>query len=694
MPEEPFALTLLAPLNAAEDYDAIQAAVLGSERGRWFLQEYTRRNRSSDTALVLAAIARIEAVLRIGAFAPARENGPDVRLFELRDAIALTRENLAAIRPDGRISLKAADFDRLTSAVATVTTRVRAAAEHVQETAWALRDRGGHDRECETLEAQMREMARACALLDDIGNGATMITALLREVEERIESMIADTAREPAAAPAEEPAVPEPAPAAAAPAQTARAPEPDVAQAPEAEPAVTAAAMPQVTTPQVTSPQEASPQAAFAPSDSARTETSPAAAVAAVAATVVTATLASAAADAAPAEPPAPLPVIDSEFERMMTQAIENALASELASLPAETPPAAMESVITAEADTPAAAAEVSETPDDTPLVLDNPAAREPNISEEVYAVLTGAALPASERTPPAPAETTSDAESVPRRLMPSWFDQLAPIVRARNAPDVPAPSKIDFTLSGDSVVVASAAAAHAVAAGTAAAPQAAPAQPAQPEPQETGRQESAPAPAAFVSEPIVEAFESGDASADIFADEPASPPALPAESMADAEPLPPALAGLDSADAADAAAPASIAATLKHEIAAVMADISEAIRNELGKAMGADILRKNVGAGTNGTAPPAGDEMPAAAAVEPQPALLAGDGDRDEPPAIAATMPADKPAPAGPAQAVAEVDADARPRNAQLPLRETAPRDPLAAIVALSDEEKIALFS
>jgi hypothetical protein len=65
MSDESLALSTIPPRPPAEDdYDLICATMMGSGRGRWFLDEYARRNRNADTALVLAAIERLEAVLR------------------------------------------------------------------------------------------------------------------------------------------------------------------------------------------------------------------------------------------------------------------------------------------------------------------------------------------------------------------------------------------------------------------------------------------------------------------------------------------------------------------------------------------------------------------------------------------------------------------------------------------------------
>ncbi len=55
---------LPAPISEA-DYTAIEAAVMETARGRWFLAEFARRNRNSDTQLVLDAIARLESALDV-----------------------------------------------------------------------------------------------------------------------------------------------------------------------------------------------------------------------------------------------------------------------------------------------------------------------------------------------------------------------------------------------------------------------------------------------------------------------------------------------------------------------------------------------------------------------------------------------------------------------------------------------------
>ena len=66
MANEAFALSPISARAASPtdaDFEAIREAFLETARGRWFLDEYTRRNRNADTAMVLEAVARIESSL-------------------------------------------------------------------------------------------------------------------------------------------------------------------------------------------------------------------------------------------------------------------------------------------------------------------------------------------------------------------------------------------------------------------------------------------------------------------------------------------------------------------------------------------------------------------------------------------------------------------------------------------------------
>ena len=42
------------------DYEEIEQAVMETSRGRWFLTEFARRHKATDTAVLLDAIRRLE----------------------------------------------------------------------------------------------------------------------------------------------------------------------------------------------------------------------------------------------------------------------------------------------------------------------------------------------------------------------------------------------------------------------------------------------------------------------------------------------------------------------------------------------------------------------------------------------------------------------------------------------------------
>jgi len=67
-----------------EDYEEIEAAVMETARGRWFLAEYARRVRNAESARLLAAIERLEARLEAhNALAPAEAFSVSERLNDL-----------------------------------------------------------------------------------------------------------------------------------------------------------------------------------------------------------------------------------------------------------------------------------------------------------------------------------------------------------------------------------------------------------------------------------------------------------------------------------------------------------------------------------------------------------------------------------------------------------------------------------
>ncbi len=74
------------------DYEAIEAAVRETERGRWFLTEHDRRSRSSEIRSVLDAIGKFESLIRA---VPESQAAPQLSQ-SLAEAIAKTKADIEA----------------------------------------------------------------------------------------------------------------------------------------------------------------------------------------------------------------------------------------------------------------------------------------------------------------------------------------------------------------------------------------------------------------------------------------------------------------------------------------------------------------------------------------------------------------------------------------------------------------------
>lgn len=101
-----------------KDFEAIEAAVTETTRGRWFLAEFARRSRAQETDKVLVALARLEHV------------------------VASERPQLAPA-PD----------PQFTAALAAVCERLR-------DLAWTLRERGIEAGVCGAIENEALVLAR------------------------------------------------------------------------------------------------------------------------------------------------------------------------------------------------------------------------------------------------------------------------------------------------------------------------------------------------------------------------------------------------------------------------------------------------------------------------------------------------------------------------------------------------------
>jgi hypothetical protein len=182
MSDENFALSTMLPPSATEgDYDAICATVMESTRGRWFLQEYAKRNRHADTTQVLGAIERIESVIR-------GERGRDAyqsfraELVDMAKAIATTQAEVADLKPD---AAPAADAEA---------SEPDGTIERLRDIAWTMRERGLDPATCEQIEGLAIAISSASSLRDPGDPRVERLREALGYLERRINGMLAAVA--------------------------------------------------------------------------------------------------------------------------------------------------------------------------------------------------------------------------------------------------------------------------------------------------------------------------------------------------------------------------------------------------------------------------------------------------------------------------------------------------------------------
>jgi hypothetical protein len=187
MADGSLALSTMPPaLPADADYDALCEALMASSRGRWFLEEYAKRNRNADTGLVLDAIARVEAVVR-SEQAHQASQGVRIELLEMARTIAQTRADVAEAKPE-----------RTASPSATSGPDVFAAAGRLQEVAWTMRERGLDMAMCDQISDLSTAILSASSLRANPNDGrAQKLAEVLSSLEQRIDAMLRAAAAEP-----------------------------------------------------------------------------------------------------------------------------------------------------------------------------------------------------------------------------------------------------------------------------------------------------------------------------------------------------------------------------------------------------------------------------------------------------------------------------------------------------------------
>ena len=178
-----------------EDYEAIEQAVLETSRGRWFLAEYARRNRNADTAVLLEAIRKLERTVETQPATNIADSVDQIRfdVVEMAAAIAQTKREIAAIRPDGEqqghAGVAADELDAIVESTEKATQDILEATEQIQEIAWSIREEGVRDDVCDELDKLVTEIYTASSFQDLTGQRISKVVSVLGYLKERLEAM-------------------------------------------------------------------------------------------------------------------------------------------------------------------------------------------------------------------------------------------------------------------------------------------------------------------------------------------------------------------------------------------------------------------------------------------------------------------------------------------------------------------------
>lgn len=176
------------------DYEAIEAAVKETARGRWFLDEFAQRNRHADTRLVLDAIARLQrSVLGAEPVSAPAPQIPVIRddLNEIERTAEKTRAALreidAAHQRDGDLGN---ELDLVVAASAQAVSGVLSDADRIAEISATMRAQGIAEYICDQLDGLSEHINTACAFQDLTGQRTQKVVIALRLLESRIHEVV------------------------------------------------------------------------------------------------------------------------------------------------------------------------------------------------------------------------------------------------------------------------------------------------------------------------------------------------------------------------------------------------------------------------------------------------------------------------------------------------------------------------
>lgn len=199
------------------EFEAIEEAITQSPRGRWFLNEFARRNRTADTDRLVDAIehlykAALNTCPQAGAAAPVpvpvQAPAPQITeadpsainldvirraLADMRQQIATARRDMAAVKPRETANFTTPEEEavEVSASAERATLDIIAAVERLQDIADTLRAKGTDGDICDELETHARGIFMSSAYQDMTGQRIAHLVKALTALDNRIVSVLA-----------------------------------------------------------------------------------------------------------------------------------------------------------------------------------------------------------------------------------------------------------------------------------------------------------------------------------------------------------------------------------------------------------------------------------------------------------------------------------------------------------------------
>jgi chemotaxis protein CheZ len=187
---------LAGPAPADQDaafYQALEDAVMQTPRGRWFLTEFTRRNRIEESQTLLAAMEKLTASIN----ETRASTSLDIMRRELQEmsaSIVQTRREIASIKPTesghNKIVSATEELDHIVRSTEQATADILTASERLQAIGAALQSAGGDPKLCAEIDELATTIMLACSFQDLTGQRTSKVVQALRYIEQRVNSMI------------------------------------------------------------------------------------------------------------------------------------------------------------------------------------------------------------------------------------------------------------------------------------------------------------------------------------------------------------------------------------------------------------------------------------------------------------------------------------------------------------------------